>query len=251
MYKNSVKSQSSKAPLGAWGIAPHYWQKKKSSIFSFLKRDLYFVKTPWFIKKLYANCVWDIKTTEKVLYITFDDGPHPTITPFVLQELKKYNAKATFFCIGDNVKKYPDVYQQIIDEGHTVGNHTMRHLNGWKTENERYLNDIKEASSYINSILFRPPYGRISKKQIESIIQKKYSIFNNQYSIIMWNILAGDWEQTLSPQKCFNQIKNKIYRGAIVVFHDSEKAYDRMSYAFPKLLHYADKLGYKFEKIPL
>jgi peptidoglycan-N-acetylglucosamine deacetylase len=227
-------------------IAPHYWKKKKKSIFNFLKRDLYFVKTPWWIKKLYPNCVWDIKTDEKALYITFDDGPHPTITPFVLQELKKYDAKATFFLIGDNAKKYPEVLQQIIDEGHSIGNHTMQHLNGWKTNDEDYIADIKGAEQYISSNLFRPPYGRITKSQI-----KQLSIINYQLSIVMWNILAGDWEQSLSPQKCFNQIKNKIYPGAIVVFHDSEKAKERMEYAFPKFLQYAAKKGYTFKSISL
>jgi peptidoglycan-N-acetylglucosamine deacetylase len=227
-------------------IAPHFWQKNKNSIFNFLKRDLYFVKTPWWIKKLYPNCVWDIKTNEKVLYITFDDGPHPTITPFVLHQLKKYNAKATFFLIGDNAKKYPEVLQQIIDEGHSIGNHTMHHLNGWKTQNEIYLNDIVNAEQYINSKLFRPPYGRISKKQIQTL-----STHHSPLTIVMWNILAGDWEPSLTPQKCFNQIKNKIYPGAIVVFHDSEKAKERMEYAFPKLLAYASEQGYSFKSITL
>lgn len=225
-------------------IAPHYWQKNKNLIFNFLKRDLYFVKTPWWIKKLYPNCVWDIPTKEKILYLTFDDGPHPTITPFVLQQLKKYNAKATFFCIGDNAKKYPAVMQQIVNEGHTIGNHTMHHLNGWKTDDGIYLNNIKEAQQYINSILFRPPYGRIKKSQLT-----KLSSFHPPLSTIMWTILAGDWEQSLSPEKCFNQLKNKIYPGAIVVFHDSEKAVERMEYAFPKLLEYAFKQGYSFKRI--
>ncbi len=226
-------------------VAPHFWQKNKNSIFNILKRDLYFVKTPWWIKKLYPKCVWDIKTKEKVLYITFDDGPHPTITPFVLQELKKYNAKATFFCIGDNAKKYPEVLQQIIADGHSLGNHTMHHLNGWKTSDTNYINDIKEVVQYINSTsLFRPPYGRITKSQIKKIISLNFPL-----SIIMWNILAGDWEQSLHPHKCFNQIKNKIYPGAIVVFHDSDKAKERMEYAFPKLLKCASEQGYNFKKI--
>ncbi len=225
-------------------IAPHYWQKNKKSIFNFLKRDLYFVKTPWWIKKLYPNCVWDIPTKEKTLYISFDDGPHPTITPFVLQELKKYNAKATFFCIGDNAKKYPAVMQQIVNEGHTIGNHTMHHLNGWKTDDEIYLSNIKEAQQFINSTLFRPPYGRIKKSQLS-----KLSSLHSTHSTIMWTILAGDWEQSLTPEKCFNQIKNKIYPGAIVVFHDSEKAVERMEYAFPKLLAHAFEQGYSFKRI--
>lgn len=198
---------------------------------------------------MYPHCVWDIPAKEKVLYITFDDGPHPSITPFILQQLKKYNAKATFFLIGENVKNFPEQYQQMIAEGHSVGNHTMHHINGWKTDDETYLNDITAAEKYISSVLFRPPYGRITKSQIKKLISKS-EIGNPKSEIIMWNILAGDWEQSLSPEKCFNQIKSKIYPGAIVVFHDSEKACERMSYAFPKLLEHAAAQGYRFESIP-
>src|SRR5439155_11548253 len=122
----------------------------------------YFVKTPWWLKKIYSSYIWSISTKEKNLYLTFDDGPHPEITPFVLKELKKHGALATFFCIGKNVLAYPDVYKQILDEGHGVGNHTQNHLNGWKTENDVYLKDIAEAANYIDSNLFRPPYGKIS-----------------------------------------------------------------------------------------
>ena len=150
-------------------IAPHYWQKNKNLIFNFLKRDLYFVKTPWWIKKLYPNCVWDIPTKEKILYLTFDDGPHPTITPFVLQQLKKYNAKATFFCIGKNVAAHQNLYATIIEQGHTVGNHSYDHLNGWKTDTAHYIQNIKLAGKLIQSNLFRPPYGRITRSQIHKI----------------------------------------------------------------------------------
>ena len=118
----------------------------------------YFVKTPWWLKKIYPHRLWQVATKEKIIYLSFDDGPHPVVTPFVLDELKKYNAKATFFCIGKNVVDYPVLYNKIIDEGHQVGNHTQHHLNGWKTNNETYLSDVALAAKNIQSNLFRPPY---------------------------------------------------------------------------------------------
>ncbi len=222
-------------------IAPHFWRESKAKFF---KKDLFFVATPWWLKKLFPGCVWDVKTNEKVIFISFDDGPHPSITPFVLTELKKYNAKATFFCIGDNVIKYPDIYRQVINEGHAVGNHTMHHTNGWKTADEQYLIDIAEAKNYIHSNLFRPPYGRIKKSQLRQL-----SAGNYQLSTIMWSVLAGDWVAGLDPEKCFEQVKNNIYPGCIVVFHDSDKAKERMCYALPKLLEYCSNKGYVFKKI--
>jgi peptidoglycan-N-acetylglucosamine deacetylase len=225
-------------------IAPHYIKAKKTAAFNFLKKDRYLVKTPWWMKKLYPGCVWDMPVKEKTLYLSFDDGPHPTITPFVLEQLKKYNAKATFFCIGENVAKYPEVFQQVIDDGHAVGNHTFHHINGWKTDDETYLNDIKEAGQYISSKLFRPPYGRITRSQIKQLSSVHYPL-----SIVMWNILAGDWDQSLDPVLCFERVKKKILAGDIIVFHDSEKAWDGMSYSLPKLLEFYTSKGYSFSKI--
>lgn len=193
---------------------------------------------------MYPGCVWNMPSDNKTLYLSFDDGPHPTITPFVLNELKKYNAKATFFCIGDNVKKYPEVYKQLLTGGHAVGNHTMHHINGWKKTDDAYINDIKEASHYISSTLFRPPYGRIKKSQIKQLTTDNYKL-----SIIMWNILAGDWDAQLQPEKCYLRIQKKISNGDIVVFHDSEKAWDRMSYALPKLLKDFSDKGFTFSTI--
>ncbi len=224
-------------------VAPHFWRESKANFF---KKDLFFITTPWWLRALYPGSVWDIKTKEKIIYLSFDDGPHPEITAFVLEELKRYNAKATFFCIGDNVKKYPEIYKKVIDDGHAIGNHTMHHINGWQTDDENYVDDIKEAGKYINSNLFRPPYGRIKKSQIHKIQNS-----NLKLKTIMWSVLAGDWVSTLTPQKCFLQIKAKIYPGCIVVFHDSEKANERMSYALPKLLEYFTRLGFTFNKIEL
>jgi peptidoglycan-N-acetylglucosamine deacetylase len=211
----------------------------------------YFVKTPWWLKKLFPGCVWEGPKKEKTLYLTFDDGPHPTITPFVLEQLKKYNAKATFFCIGDNVKKFPGQYHQIVNEEHMVGNHTMTHINGWKCTDEEYSDDINRARQYIKSNLFRPPYGKIKRSQIKWLTKdNNLPVANSRkHVIIMWNILAGDWDADLKPERCYERIKNKITEGDIIVFHDSEKAWDRMSYAVPRLLKYFTKQGYSFEKL--
>jgi peptidoglycan-N-acetylglucosamine deacetylase len=204
----------------------------------------YFVKTPWWLKKLYPGYIWDIKTIGKTLYLSFDDGPHPTITPFVLKCLAEHNAKATFFCIGQNVQKYPDVYRQIIEEGHATGNHTYRHLNGWKTSDKDYLLDIRNASEAISSNLFRPPYGRIRRSQAQQLKQQY-----PEMKIIMWNILTGDWAEDLKPEKCFENIKEKIAEGDIIVFHDTDKAFARLEFALPRVLEHFTSQEYKFEKI--
>jgi peptidoglycan-N-acetylglucosamine deacetylase len=155
----------------------------------------YFVKTPWLLKKLYASCIWNIPTNEKKIYLTFDDGPHPVATPFVLGELKKYGAKATFFCIGKNVVEYPDVYKQILWNGHRVGNHTHNHLNGWKVSDKEYFENIQKAKKYIDSALFRPPYGRITKFQLKNLTESA------GYKIVMWDVLSADFDQQISPEK--------------------------------------------------
>lgn len=203
------------------------------------------IKTPGWLKKLYPGCTWDMAEKEKTLYLTFDDGPHPEITPFVLEQLKKYNARATFFCIGENVAKYPEVYAQLSAEGHSTGNHTHTHVNGWKTSDALYIENIAAAEKYIRSGLFRPPYGRISKSQIKLLQQQ-----DPQKKIIMWNILAGDWDPAISPALCWERIKRKISSGDIIVFHDSEKAFERMQYAFTKVLEHYAALGFDFKAIP-
>lgn len=222
-------------------VAPHYQKARKKTVFGFLKRDRYFIKTPGWLKWLYPDCLWDMEKKEQTLYLSFDDGPHPVITSFVLDELKKYNAKATFFCIGENVIKYPEVYQRLQDEGHATGNHTQHHINGWKTDDAAYLDDIAAAGKHISGLLFRPPYGRIRRSQI-----KKLHHTNSETRIVMWNILAGDWDPHLNPEKCYNRIRRKISDGDIIVFHDSEKAWDRMSYSLPLLLKEFSQKGYHF-----
>lgn len=218
----------------------------------------YTVKMPWLIRKIYPSLIWEQPTKEKILYLTFDDGPHPTATPFILDELAKYNAKATFFCIGKNVVEHAAIYKRIIDEGHSVGNHTFNHLNGWKTSNEKYFENIFEAAKYIDSNLFRPPYGRISKFQV-SLLQEKSddkrkikneaSTDHSGFKIVMWSVLSGDFDTSLSPEKCLRHVILNSSPGSIIVFHDSTKAWDRMSFALPKVLEYFSRQGYQFHSL--
>lgn len=229
-------------------IAPHYQKARNKSWFPFLRTDHFLVKTPGWLKLLYPDCQWEMEEKEKTLYLSFDDGPHPAVTPFVLSQLRTYNARATFFCIGENVARYPDVYRQILDEGHAVGNHTQHHINGWKTGDNEYLADILAASDQISSAMFRPPYGRISRSQIRKLRSTK-TVKGEPYAIIMWNILAGDWVSSMSPEKCYSRIENRISPGDIIVFHDSEKAWDRMSYCLPRVLEKFAKAGFSFKII--
>ncbi len=204
----------------------------------------YLVKTPWWLKAWYSPCLWSMPGDEKKIYLSFDDGPHPEITGYVLDELSRYNARATFFCIGKNVLANPVIYRRIIDEGHAVGNHTNNHLNGWKTDDVLYLDDIAEAKKHIDSNLFRPPYGRITRFQLARLEQQRFKL-----KTVMWSLLSGDFDTRITPEKCWDNLKGKCKAGSIVVFHDSEKAADRLRYTLPKTLDYYSKLGFSFEKI--
>ncbi len=208
---------------------------------------MYFVKTPGWLKKIYHHYYWHLSKKEKVIYLTFDDGPHPTATPFVLNELKKFNAKATFFCIGKNVVDYPDIYQRILLEGHAVGNHSHNHLNGWKTENNIYYKNITLAAQYIKSDLFRPPYGRITRQQAKRISAERFA--NGGFKVIMWDVLSGDFDVTISPEKCLQNVINNTGSGSIIVFHDSTKAFKNMHYALQGTLKYFSEKGFKFDRI--
>ncbi len=201
----------------------------------------YAVKTPWWLKKLYRRCIWHLPTGgEKVLYLSFDDGPHPSITPFVLDQLAQYGAKASFFCIGKNVEAHGDMYRRILAEGHQVGNHTYHHLNGWKTPNPTYLADVAAAAEHIDSPLFRPPYGRIRFSQIKQL---------QAHRIIMWSVLSGDFDTAISPEKCLRNVTRNASSGDIVVFHDSEKAFERLRVALPGVLQYFSEKGFVFKAI--
>jgi peptidoglycan/xylan/chitin deacetylase (PgdA/CDA1 family) len=214
--------------------------------FRYFYRMFYLVKTPWWLKKMYPSQVWDMPAKEKVLYLTFDDGPHEKITQLVLNHLKQYDAKATFFCIGKNVAANPGLYTAILEDGHTTGNHTHDHLNGWKTKDEDYIKSVQKAAEHIKSNLFRPPYGRITRFQSRLLQQK----LPQPYAIIMWDVLSGDFDITLPPERCLQNVLMHSKPGSVIVFHDSTKAFDRMNYALPRALEYFSQKGYVFKNIP-
>lgn len=195
--------------------------------------NAYRVNTPKWFKKLHpGNLIWDMPDRgDRSVYLTFDDGPHPEITPFVLDQLRDYQAKATFFCVGNNVHLYPDAYQRILDEGHSVGNHTYDHLNGWRTDANVYTGNIVKASSFIHSPLFRPPYGRIRYSQLRRLHRAR-----PEWKIIMWSILSADFDISITPEQCLDNVLRNIRAGSIVVFHDSIKARERMEYVLPRVL---------------
>ena len=205
---------------------------------------LNFFRNPFFLPWIYPQLTWRIPTTEKQLYLTFDDGPHPVATQFVLDELKKYNAKATFFCIGKNVEEHFDLYTKIIDEGHAVGNHTYNHLNGWKVKDEVYLDNIFKAKKIIDSNLFRPPYGRITKFQLKQLPAEKYKL-----KTVMWSVLSGDFDKEVTGEECYLTVVKNAKEGSVVVFHDSEKAMKRLRYALPLVLKYFAEKGFEFRSI--
>jgi len=199
------------------------------------------ISPPKIVRSAFPNFVWEKSENENNIYLTFDDGPSEELTFWILDELKKYNAKATFFCVGDNVAKYPESYNRILQENHSVGNHTFNHLNGYKTKSSDYINNFAKANEIIDSNLFRPPYGRIKKSQAKEILKSK--------KIIMWNVLSLDYSNKISPQQCFENIKKYTTSGSIIVFHDNKKAEKNMKYALQKTLEYYSEKNYTFEKI--
>ncbi|MET4082267.1 peptidoglycan/xylan/chitin deacetylase (PgdA/CDA1 family) [Pedobacter sp. UYP30] len=277
---------------------------------------MYLVKSPFFLKWYYPQLLWNKPRSEKTIYITFDDGPIPIVTPFVLKTLAAYNAKATFFCIGDNIRKHPDVFNAVVNSGHAIGNHTFNHLNGWKTDDETYIKNILEAQALTQTNLFRPPYGRIKKSQIRklkgvggresevgseqsavsslqsdiktlsfevrnkssepqfqpsnhypltakpnpstlyppnpkpSTLHPKPSTLNlPAFHLIMWDVLSGDFDTNLAPEKCYQNVIINTQNGSIIVFHDSLKAFDRLQYALPRVLKYFTERGFSFERL--
>ena len=205
----------------------------------------YLVKSPWLLRKIYPECTWNIITDEKVLYLSFDDGPHPEATSFVLNTLKQYDARATFFCVGKNVKEYFAVYKQVLSEGHKPGNHTFDHLNGWKTKDKEYLQNIAKASAIIDSDLFRPPYGKVTRFQLKALKGERFNL-----KTIMWDVLSGDFDTSIKPENCYLNVINNAKPGSIIVFHDSMKALPALQYTLPKVLKYFSEKGFQFKTLP-
>lgn len=209
----------------------------------------YLVKTPLLLKKLYPSCIWNFSRAEKSIYLTFDDGPHPLATPFVLDALRQYGAKATFFCLGKNAAERQAIYQNILADGHAVGNHTHNHLNGASSSDREYIDNIRLARKYIDSNLFRPPYGRITKFQVRLLTNAEGNRNQQPMKIIMWDVLSADFDTDITGEKCARNVCRNSRPGSIVVFHDSEKAFPRLEKALPETLRFFVEEGYQFRAI--
>ncbi|NNC46425.1 MAG: polysaccharide deacetylase family protein [Winogradskyella sp.] len=217
-------------------------------------------KTPGFVRSLFPNYLWKVDTSKKHLYLTFDDGPTEGITEWVLDTLDQYNAKATFFCIGSNIEKHPEIFQKLLKNKHTVGNHTYSHLKGWQTSTKVYVADIQFTDSIIKfqiqnatntstdlatqsyTSLFRPPYGKFKSKQSKILLEQGYKM-------VMWDVLSYDWDTNLSKKKCYKNVISSASKGSIIVFHDSIKASKNLKYTLPKVLEYYSEKGYKFKAL--
>ena len=202
---------------------------------------MYLVKTPWLLKRLYPSLLWNNHRTRNSIYVTFDDGPIPIVTPFVLNILQKHNAKATFFCIGDNVNKHPDIFEQVKNAGHAIGNHTYNHLKGWATDDQTYRDNFLKCDEQLHSNLFRPPYGRIKRSQIKLLRETKPEL-----QIVMWDVLSGDYDARLKPENILRNVLKHTQPGSIILFHDSLKAFDRLEYVLPRAMEEWGRKGYEF-----
>lgn len=206
------------------------------------------IKPSRIFRIFYPSLLWEMpKTGEKTIYLTFDDGPHPLITPKILEILKKYNAKATFFCIGNNVKKYPATFELLKKEGHSVGSHTFNHENGWKTKTEDYIKSFQDANTLIHSNLFRPPHGKIKRSQLKKLVVQTWHA--TSLRIVAWTVIAYDWDHALSPEDVYQNVIKNASDGSIVTFHDSLKAYSNMISALPRVLDYYSQKGFIFKAL--
>ncbi len=204
-------------------------------------------KSNFLFRWVYPQFLWKIPISEKVIYLTFDDGPIPEVTEYVLSQLAHYQAKATFFCIGDNVRKHPEIFQKLIEGGHSIGSHTFNHLNGWKSGNLDYIENFEKCTQLltekkVKNNLFRPPYGRIKKAQAVEILKT--------HSVVMWDVLSGDFSQELSPETVLKKSIRYTENGSIVVFHDSLKARRNLEYALPRYLEHFSGKGFVFKSLP-
>lgn len=204
---------------------------------------MYLSKTPDFVKPIANNLLWSFTTSKKEVFLTFDDGPIPEITPWVLHQLATFNAKATFFMVGQNAKKHRSLKNQVIEAGHSIGNHTQHHIKGWKTSTFSYLKDSMLATKEIESPLFRPPYGKLTRAQSKAL--------RLRYTIVMWDVLSADFDQKISSTEVVNNVLNNVQNGSIIVLHDSLKAEKHLRYALPIILKKLSEEGYLFSAIPM
>lgn len=202
----------------------------------------YRVKTPSFFPKLFPSLIWNVRDSLRSIYLTFDDGPTIEYTNWILDQLKEYNAHASFFLIGKNAKAHPDLVSKIKVDGHVIGNHTFGHKNGWKTSLVNYVQDTEDCNTVFQTRLFRPPYGRITGRQVRTL--------RSFYKIIMWDVLSGDFDKAILPSRALRNVIENTKAGSIVVFHDSEKAAPRMLYALPRVLEYFSTKGFRFDALP-
>lgn len=202
---------------------------------------MFIEQLPNWVRRLYPGVKWREDATSKVIYLTFDDGPIPEVTPWVLDVLDRYEIKATFFCVGDNVRKHPEDYQEVLRRGHRVGNHTFNHLRGFEIGCSRYVENVHKASEWIESDLFRPPHGQLRYAQLDALLP--------EYRIVQWDVISRDYNGKLKPEKVLNIVKRYARNGSIVVFHDSIKAEKNMKFALPKALDYWIKQGFTFRTL--
>lgn len=200
------------------------------------------VRLPGFFTSMYQDAVWRYSVTEKVVYLTFDDGPIPEVTPWVLNLLKKEDIRATFFCVGENVMRYPEVYRQILADGHSVGNHTYNHWQGLKKSNQEYLANVEKAGEFIDSDLFRPPHGLLKMSQYKQLKEK--------YQIIMWDLVSCDYDSRILPEQVFRNVRSYVRPGSVITFHDSIKAMNNLMKTLPLSIDWLKNEGYRFELIP-
>lgn len=212
--------------------------------------SFYWIKTHAVIKRWFSNYVWDIPNNNKNVYLTFDDGPTPELTEWVLETLREHEIKATFFCIGNNIKQNPEIFKQVVAGGHTIGNHTFNHLNGWKFNNEEYFANAIASEQCIREYLpefrenklFRPPYGKIRASQARKLRSEGYRI-------IMWDVLSADFDKAITPEKCLKNVVHNTQEGTIIIFHDSVKAYANLKYALPRTIDLLKSKGFNFSAI--
>ena len=202
---------------------------------------MYFARTPSIIQRIFHQFTWRSEASGKRLYLTFDDGPIPEVTPWVLDTLAEFNAKATFFCVGENVERHSELFERLVDEGHAVGNHTHNHLSGWTTDAGDYLANVRQCAQLVSSRLFRPPYGRIGPRTAKAL--------HGEFRIVMWDVLSGDFDPGLDGEECLRNVLDHVAPGSIVVFHDSLKSERNLRYALPRALEVLSRLGYSFEAL--